>query len=67
MGFDYNDNPYYPTRFNQKKNVYWCDVMKKSKKIINFLDLCGHEKYLKTTIYGMMSNFLNQVIHLIML
>lgn len=39
----------------KKKNVYWCDVMKKSKKIINFLDLCGHEKYLKTTIYGMMS------------
>ena len=30
--------------------------MKKSTKIINFLDLCGHEKYLKTTIYGMMSN-----------
>ena len=31
--------------------------MKKSKKIINFIDLCGHEKYLKTTISGMMSNY----------
>jgi GTPase len=33
--------------------------MKKSTKVVNFLDLCGHEKYLKTTIYGLMSNFIN--------
>jgi len=55
MGFDNNDQPFYPNRFNHKKNIYWSEVMKKSHKIINILDLCGHEKYLKTTIYGMMS------------
>jgi len=27
--------------------------MKYSHKIITFLDLCGHEKYLKTTMYGL--------------
>lgn len=29
--------------------------MKDSSKIVNFLDLCGHEKYLKTTMYGLVS------------
>jgi GTPase len=27
--------------------------MKDADKIITFLDLCGHEKYLKTTMYGL--------------
>lgn len=27
--------------------------MKKSTKAITFLDLCGHEKYLKTTMFGL--------------
>jgi GTPase len=55
MGFSKDDSPFYPSRFNIKKNQYWAEVIKKSAKIVNFLDLCGHEKYLKTTIYGMMS------------
>ena len=58
MGFSKDDTPFYPTRFNVKKNQYWGEVIKKSTKIVNFLDLCGHEKYLKTTIYGMMSKLL---------
>lgn len=29
--------------------------MKHSSKIVTFLDLCGHEKYLKTTTYGMVA------------
>lgn len=65
MGFNQNGTPFYPQRFNHKKNVYWAEIMKKSNKIINFLDLCGHEKYLKTTIYGMMSKSVNKAIPLI--
>ena len=65
MGFNKNGTPFYPQRFNHKKNVYWAEIMKKSNKIINFLDLCGHEKYLKTTIYGMMSKSVNKAIPLI--
>jgi len=35
----------------------WPDIVKDSAKIISFYDLCGHEKYLKTTITGLSSSF----------
>ncbi len=31
----------------------WRDVRARSHKAITFLDLCGHEKYLKTTVFGL--------------
>jgi len=34
----------------------WPEIVSKSAKIINILDLCGHEKYLKTTIRGLTSS-----------
>jgi GTPase len=34
------------------KKLSWEEIVKKSSKIITFYDLCGHEKYLRTTIYG---------------
>jgi len=37
------------------EHLTWKDVVLDSKKIITFADLCGHEKYLRTTIYGMSS------------
>jgi hypothetical protein len=42
-----------PDRFNPNKNKYWKEVVDKSHKVVTFLDLCGHEKYLKTTIFGL--------------
>lgn len=36
-------------------NSSWIDTAKKSVKIISFFDLAGHEKYLRTTIYGLSS------------
>jgi GTPase len=33
----------------------WPDIIKDSAKVISFYDLCGHEKYLKTTILGLTS------------
>ena len=39
-------------RINEKKNVAWKEIATKSDHVITFLDLCGHEKYLKTTMYG---------------
>jgi GTPase len=36
------------------KRIYaWPEVVKRSSKIISFYDLAGHEKYLKTTIFGL--------------
>jgi GTPase len=37
----------------QSKNKYWAEVVSRSKKVIALVDLCGHEKYLKTTMLGM--------------
>ncbi|KAL0478043.1 GTP-binding protein GTPBP2 [Acrasis kona] len=31
----------------------WKDIIEKSSKVCTFIDLAGHEKYLKTTVYGM--------------
>lgn len=57
MGFDANGNQVFPARFVQNKNKYWAEVVKNSAKIHCLVDLCGHEKYLKTTMYGMVSLF----------
>ena len=35
----------------------WNDIVQKSFKIISFIDLAGHEKYLKTTLTGLSSCF----------
>ena len=31
----------------------WVHICRSSTKVITFIDLAGHEKYLKTTIFGM--------------
>ena len=35
----------------------WPDIVKDSSKIISFYDLCGHEKYFRTTIRGLSSSY----------
>ena len=35
----------------------WPEIIKDSSKVISFYDLCGHEKYLRTTILGLTSSF----------
>ncbi|KAL5018142.1 hypothetical protein ScPMuIL_003864 [Solemya velum] len=34
-------------------NLDWIKICEQSSKIITFIDLAGHEKYLKTTVFGM--------------
>lgn len=34
-------------------NNLWQKICRESCKIVNFIDLAGHEKYLKTTVFGM--------------
>jgi len=53
MGFDENGEQIFAERFVQSKNKYWAEVVGRSKKIVALVDLCGHEKYLKTTMLGM--------------
>lgn len=53
MGFDEGMNQIELERTQQTKNQAWSHIATNSKKIITFLDLCGHEKYLKTTMFGL--------------
>lgn len=53
MGFNKDGEQIFPERYVQSKNKYWKDVVKDAHKIISLIDLCGHEKYLKTTMYGL--------------
>ena len=53
MGFDAEGRQVIPERFNQNKNKYWKEVVNASRKVVSLVDLCGHEKYLKTTINGL--------------
>ncbi len=31
----------------------WVDICTHASKVITFIDLAGHEKYLKTTVFGL--------------
>lgn len=35
------------------RNQAWQHIMSQSSQLLTFIDLCGHEKYLKTTIFGL--------------
>ena len=52
MGFKCNDQVE-PAKTTDKKNTSWNKILKESDKVISIIDLCGHEKYLKTTIFGL--------------
>ena len=53
MGFDSEGRQVNPERLDLNRNRYWDEVVKRSSKIVTFIDLCGHLKYLRTTITGM--------------
>jgi len=35
------------------RNNMWKEIVQESNQLVTFCDLCGHEKYLKTTIFGL--------------
>jgi len=35
------------------RNAAWQHIVSHSDKLVSFIDLCGHERYLKTTIFGL--------------
>lgn len=40
---------------SQGRKMSWEDIGKRSAKVISFSDLAGHERYLRTTVFGMLS------------
>lgn len=57
MGFDQENNavhqPVAASAAASVKNKSWRNVVESSRSIVTFIDLAGHEKYLKTTIGGL--------------
>ena len=53
MGFDENDMQVQMEHMNTNKNQSWAHIAQNSQRLVTFLDLCGHEKYLKTTMFGL--------------
>lgn len=50
LGFDERGNVVNELRNN---DLDWADIGARSSKVVTFIDLCGHEKYLKTTVSGL--------------
>merc|ERR1711936_484064 len=50
LGFDSSGNV---VNRPEHGNLDWVRVCERSSKVITFIDLAGHEKYLKTTVFGM--------------
>lgn len=41
------------TNYNSLRQRSDAEILDASDKIVNFIDLCGHERYLKTTVFGL--------------
>jgi GTPase len=55
IGFDESGSPVIADdNFGHKKT--WSEIVQASSKVVTFFDLCGHEKYLRTTIMGLTSH-----------
>ena len=53
LGFDYEGKTINAQGLNK---LSWTDIIQRSSKVISFFDLCGHEKYIGTTILGLASS-----------
>ena len=56
IGFDTTGQQVLPLKkdvLSNKKKTTWPEIVEGSSKIIQLIDLCGHEKYLKTTMFGL--------------
>ncbi|PYI28425.1 P-loop containing nucleoside triphosphate hydrolase protein [Aspergillus indologenus CBS 114.80] len=53
MGFDSRGDI---VSSSQGRKLSWEEIGKRSAKVIGFSDLAGHERYLRTTVFGMLSS-----------
>jgi len=54
IGFDGKGGAVMPTKLTGKHVKDFRDVATRSSRLITMIDLCGHEHFLKTTVYGLM-------------
>ncbi|KAI0305613.1 P-loop containing nucleoside triphosphate hydrolase protein [Multifurca ochricompacta] len=62
LGFDVAGAPILPLSSGsvdpdvlRREKLGWEEISRRSAKIVTFIDLAGHERYLKTTLYGLTS------------
>ncbi|KAH9978747.1 P-loop containing nucleoside triphosphate hydrolase protein [Lactifluus volemus] len=62
LGFDVSGAPILPLSSGaidhdvlRREKLGWEEISHRSAKIVTFIDLAGHERYLKTTLYGLTS------------
>ncbi|KAF2746271.1 P-loop containing nucleoside triphosphate hydrolase protein [Sporormia fimetaria CBS 119925] len=63
MGFDSKGEVVVSS--NPGRKLTWEEVGTRSAKVISFTDLAGHERYLRTTVFGMLSSEPNYVLLMI--
>lgn len=54
MGFDTRGQPV--TSDTPGRKLSWEEIGRRSAKVITFTDLAGHERYLRTTVFGLLSS-----------
>ena len=59
IGFDLNGQQVTSLKQKEqvaaKKKTLWPEIVQASSRVVQLIDLCGHEKYLKTTMFGLSS------------
>lgn len=61
LGFTTNGDPIFPTTYvhegetnsAKREKLTWEEICKRAAKVASFIDLAGHERYFKTTLYGL--------------
>ncbi|WWD16160.1 hypothetical protein CI109_100585 [Kwoniella shandongensis] len=43
----------HPLAVAKREKLGWEDICKRAAKVVSFIDLAGHERYFKTTLYGL--------------
>jgi len=65
MGFDNGGSAVQPSKLTGKHVKDFRDVATRSARLITMIDLCGHEHFLKTTVFGLMGMMPDMVMLLV--
>jgi GTPase len=53
LGYSSTSEPILASQGASGRKLTWEEISERSSKIISFIDLAGHERYLRTTVFGL--------------